>query len=369
MFEEMKATEKKAGMKPKNLRYDNYMAVSDLFRQYGQLTMRDITDRISLSRTSVGKIVNCMIENEDIKLLGKGTSTESGGKRPDIYVLNSQKIYTIGIAFWDMGCEGRMYDLKYNLIHSIFWQTEKAMTDDEVIECMAKMVHRLLDESGTEEKKLYMISLQSAGLINEDGVLVQPVKYSGFSDGFQVVSRMKERLDLDVEIYYDNVSRFSAYYELLNHPERKNREIMVVTSDGIRAGGAVIINGEFFRGFENMAGEFGHVPVSYDGKVKCDCGNFGCFEAMISEKHLRQRMCEMAEECPASELTDDFSYTRMFDLADQGDALAKALLDEMIRYLQILLGNAKYYLNPAEIILQGIFAYPCDYMRRKITKI
>lgn len=363
---------KKLGMKPKKLRYDNYLAVADLFRQYGQLTVRDIGDKISLSRTSISKILDSMIKNEDIKLVGKGDSTEAGGKRPDIYVLNDEKGYCICLAFWDKGCEGRIIDLKYNVVVQSVYKSEEMLNDDEIIVHMVDMVHELLEKSKIDSEKIIVISLQSGGIINENGILVQPVKYSNYTRNFQVCQQMQEKLDVEAPIYYDNVSRFSAYYELLNRSDRGIKEIMVISSDGKHAGGAVIESGEFYRGFENMAGEFGHIPVSTSEKMQCDCGNFGCFEVMTSEKYIKKRLKELLVIYPESILLDaaeDFSYYMLFDAVNQKDPLAVDLIDELIGYFQIMLGNAKFFLNPAEIILQGIFAYQCDYFRESLQEI
>jgi N-acetylglucosamine repressor len=55
--------------------------------------------------------------------------------------------------------------------------------------------------------------------------------------------------------------------------------VFISVSDGIGVG--VIMNGEVLRGRHNIAGEFGHVPLSLDGP-RCSCGANGCWEAYIS---------------------------------------------------------------------------------------
>src|SRR5262249_45865437 len=55
--------------------------------------------------------------------------------------------------------------------------------------------------------------------------------------------------------------------------------VFVSVSDGIGVG--VVVNGEVLRGQHNIAGEFGHVPLSIDGP-RCPCGATGCWEAYIS---------------------------------------------------------------------------------------
>ena len=57
--------------------------------------------------------------------------------------------------------------------------------------------------------------------------------------------------------------------------------VFVSVSDGVGVG--VIINGEVLRGRHNIAGEFGHVPLSLDGP-RCSCGSNGCWEAYVSNR-------------------------------------------------------------------------------------
>ena len=55
--------------------------------------------------------------------------------------------------------------------------------------------------------------------------------------------------------------------------------MFVSVSDGVGVG--VVMGGEVLRGSHNIAGEFGHVPLSLDGP-RCSCGANGCWEAYVS---------------------------------------------------------------------------------------
>ena len=57
--------------------------------------------------------------------------------------------------------------------------------------------------------------------------------------------------------------------------------VFVSVSDGVGVG--VMIHGEVLRGRHNIAGEFGHVPLSLDGP-RCSCGSNGCWEAYVSNR-------------------------------------------------------------------------------------
>ena len=57
--------------------------------------------------------------------------------------------------------------------------------------------------------------------------------------------------------------------------------VFVSVSDGVGVG--VMIHGEVLRGRHNIAGEFGHLPLSLDGP-RCSCGSNGCWEAYVSNR-------------------------------------------------------------------------------------
>jgi len=56
-----------------------------------------------------------------------------------------------------------------------------------------------------------------------------------------------------------------------------NDLVCVFVGTGI--GGCIISNGKIVDGFNNTAGEIGHITIDINGP-KCHCGNNGCFEAL-----------------------------------------------------------------------------------------
>ncbi len=55
----------------------------------------------------------------------------------------------------------------------------------------------------------------------------------------------------------------------------------VNVSDGVGVG--IAVDGKLLRGANNVAGEFGHVPLDTSGP-RCSCGQRGCWEAYVSKR-------------------------------------------------------------------------------------
>ena len=80
---------KNIGAKPIDLRRQNYQSIIQLFRNHPTLAVRDIAQVLSLSKTAITNILNNLTEMNIIHAVGKGESTNQGGKKPEMYALNS----------------------------------------------------------------------------------------------------------------------------------------------------------------------------------------------------------------------------------------------------------------------------------------
>ena len=60
----------------------------------------------------------------------------------------------------------------------------------------------------------------------------------------------------------------------------------VNVSDGVGVG--IAVDGKLVRGANNIAGEFGHVPLNMYGPL-CACGQRGCWEAYVSKRAITAR--------------------------------------------------------------------------------
>jgi predicted NBD/HSP70 family sugar kinase len=120
--------------------------------------------------------------------------------------------------------------------------------------------------------------------------------------------------------------------------------IAVSVSEGIGTG--LIVDGRLVRGRDDMAGEFGHMPLEESGPV-CGCGNVGCWETFASN---RAGVRYYRELVPDSTLS---SFQELLSLAKQGDVQALRSIDKMMTYLARGLTMLVAGLAPEVIIVVG----------------
>jgi predicted NBD/HSP70 family sugar kinase len=120
--------------------------------------------------------------------------------------------------------------------------------------------------------------------------------------------------------------------------------IAVSVSEGIGTG--LILDGRLVRGRDDMAGEFGHMPLEESGPV-CGCGNVGCWETFASN---RAGVRYYRELVPESKLA---SFQELLALAKGGDVRALRSIDKMATYLARGLSMLAAGLAPEVIIIVG----------------
>jgi N-acetylglucosamine repressor len=128
--------------------------------------------------------------------------------------------------------------------------------------------------------------------------------------------------------------------------------VFVSVSDGLGLG--VIVRGELLRGRHNVAGEFGHVPLTMDGP-RCSCGATGCWEAYVSNRATLARYfgrpAESDEPVPADERA--FTLEDLISRARRGDAKARAAIQATGRYLGAGLVSVVNVFDPTRVYVGG----------------
>jgi glucokinase len=164
---------------------------------------------------------------------------------------------------------------------------------------------------------------------------------------------------LGVPVFVDNDVNLAALAEQRVGAARGARVVVMLTV-GTGIGGAIVIDGEVFRGADGAAGELGHVTVDCDGPpCQGDCPNRGCLEVMASGTAIGLEGERVARELPASALGRALAQgvpvtgEVVTDLALRGDLEAQGVLDLIGRRLGGGLVGIVNTFNPEVVVVGG----------------
>lgn len=176
-------------------------------------------------------------------------------------------------------------------------------------------------------------------------------------DGLPFRDVMHERLGLPVLV--DNDVNLAALAEQSLGAARGARVVLMLTI-GTGIGGAIVIDGEVFRGADGAAGELGHVTVDIDGPpCQGDCPNRGCLEVMASGTAIGREGERVARELTSSALGRALAQgvpvtgELVTDLALRGDLESQGVLELIGRRLGAGLVGIVNTFNPDVVVVGG----------------
>jgi predicted NBD/HSP70 family sugar kinase len=163
----------------------------------------------------------------------------------------------------------------------------------------------------------------------------------------QVVRLLEKATGLPVII--DNSARCSALAEIWHGKAQYAhvRNLLYVSvSTGLACG--VVIDGGLYRGGNNTAGQFGHIPIDLAGP-ECRCGQRGCWDLYASDKATINRYMELRGS-GGRRLS---SMRKLIELVDAGDVAATEAVRETARYLGIGITGLINGLDPEVVVIGG----------------
>lgn len=131
----------------------------------------------------------------------------------------------------------------------------------------------------------------------------------------------------------------------------KSYQNVVLIAIGTGLGIGILNNGQPVTGLDGAAGELGHAGINPNGRL-CRCGLRGCPEAYISGVGL---LNGLAEHVTTDHLLarPDVTTQHILDAWQQGDSLAKVVMDEAFEQLAQVATICVGLLNPQLIIIGG----------------
>ena len=179
------------------------------------------------------------------------------------------------------------------------------------------------------------------------GVKFAPNIY-GFTD-VPLVAGLRERLGQTVVL--ENDAKAAALAEAtLGAARGTSSSVYITVSTGIGSG--IVIGGQIWRGFNGVAGEFGHVTVLPGGPVS-GAGLDGALEAVASGTAIARDA--------SYALNREVSTAEAFALAQTGNPQAKRVVEQAMKHIGVAIADIQKLLDPEVFVIGGGVAAVGDY--------
>jgi glucokinase len=214
------------------------------------------------------------------------------------------------------------------------------------------LVDAIVEAAGSAP--LIGVGIAAAGFVDSAGERVMFAPHLPWQ-GEPLRDLLQDRLDCNVIL--DNDANCAARAEAHFGAARDVSSALMITM-GTGIGGALLLDGRVHRGWNGMAGEFGHMQVVPEGRP-CECGRAGCWEQYSSGNALvrvaRSLMTEqpsMLEEM-AEGNPDRVTGPMVTTAAEDGDLVARRAFASVGDWLGVGTANLVAAFDPELVVIGG----------------
>lgn len=258
--------------------------------------------------------------------------------------------YVIGIDLGGTKISGAIADFNGDIISKYTIPTNSYEGEKVVLERITAVIEKVIEESTIDKDKISAIGIGSPGPLDAKKGIILTTPNLPFKN-FNIVKPLEDKFNIPVHLDNDaNVAAIGEY--VFGAGQGTNNMVFITVSTGI--GGGAILNGKIYRGNTCNALEIGHTTIEKDGP-KCNCGNYGCAEALASGTAIGRSAKEAVEKGEKTSLSSYEKITayEVFKEAEKGDAVAQKVLDKALNYLGICVANVIASFDPEMVIIGG----------------
>ncbi|MGH3796361.1 MAG: ROK family protein [Pseudonocardiaceae bacterium] len=221
------------------------------------------------------------------------------------------------------------------------------------VQALEDSIVAMVTELVTTHRGVRAVGLAVAGFVTLDRRRV------GFSPhlswrGVPVAEHIERRLDIPVLLEHDANAAALAEHR---YGAARGGGVALLVALGTGIGGALLVDGELFRGAHGVAPELGHLRVVPEGRP-CSCGKRGCWERYCSGTGLATTAAELlaarsGTPGPLAGNPQRLSGRRVALVARDGDPVAVAAMSELARWLGEGLALVADVYDPEVVVIGG----------------
>ena len=331
---------------------------------YGSSTIPDLSKELDLSVPTVTKFIGEMCDDGYINDYGKLET--SGGRHPNLYGLNPESGYFLGVDIKRFAVNIGLINFKGDMVELKMNIPFKSENTSEALEELCKLILQFIKKVDIDNDKILNININVSGRVNPES------GYSFSQFNFEerpLAEVLTEKIGFRVTI--DNDTRAMTYGEYMKGCVKGEKDIIFVNvSWGLGIG--IIIDGKIYTGKSGFSGEFGHTNV-FDNEIICHCGKKGCLETEASGSALHRILIERIQNGESSILSNRIlskdnvlTLDEIIASVNKEDLLCIEIVEEIGQKLGKQIAGLINIFNPELVIIGGTLSLTGDYITQPI---
>ena len=262
----------------------------------------------------------------------------------------------LGVDFGGTRIKIGVVDPRGRILYRTGLDVQRTWSWEKLLGVLVETVEKFLVQYRIPKRSLSGLGMGLPGLIDfKRGFVHHLVNVRGWKNlPFAFILKRK----LKLPVFIDNDVNVMALGEATYGAAKGFSQVVCMTL-GTGVGGALILNGELYRGATFSAGEIGHIPVSREGPL-CACGSRGCFETYVGNRAISKYAKERIKAGERSTALDGvggrlnrLTPEVLSRAARKGDRLSLSIWREVGEWVGIALAGVVNMYNPDRIVIGG----------------
>jgi len=344
---------KKAGQNAAQMKRMNRLRVLRLIRRC-PVSRSDLAREMGLTSAAMSLIVGDMLQ-EGV-LVETGRRASNGGRKAVLLELCPQYACAAALSLSRSETEVGLVDLRGHLLQRALVAGDPPPSRAAALDGIRRALRRTLASQEVRRSRYCGLGISAPGPVDvSSGMILNPPNF----DLWHGVRMCEELRDTAGEnIFLANNSQGLAIAEKNHGIGRQcSNFVLLVIDTGI--GGGIVRGDELFAGWHGFGSEIGHTSINYNGPL-CNCGLRGCVELYASTPAVLRRAQAVHPRLD--------SWKALVDLAHEGDAPCKRLIEDQARAVAAALVNSLNILEPEAVVLTGDVLYRGEMLRAAIQR-
>ncbi|HHW10277.1 MAG TPA: ROK family transcriptional regulator [Firmicutes bacterium] len=342
------------------VRTQNQQAVIEAILHAGQTSRKDLCRTTGLSASTVGLIVNQLIEKGILMESGAGSSDR--GRKPIAIGINAGAGTVLAVDVNDMSIG--LFDLHLKPIDiNSAYQPEKRPSPQDVVQLIKTEVETM---TKTAPPPL-VIGVSVPGEVDPtSGIVLNSTNLEWTDVSLGMMIARETGIPTVVESNMVCLSLTEAWNGVAGGVD--DFAFIHVGWRGVGAG--LVLNGDVYRGANLRAAEIGHLQVEPDGPL-CRCGKRGCLEAIASGRNTTRRaFTGSAGAADGSEGEVDLTmWKKLLLAAERGEEKALAALNRTASALGRAAASLAVAVDPSMLVFGGRVMEAQKYIMPQVEQV
>lgn len=325
----------------KFIRNLNEQIVLNLIRKYNIISSSELVNYTGMRPSTIFNILKELSGKSLVINVGKGDSTEKGGKKPFLWKLDTSSAYVVGLDIEINKITAVVLNLEGEVLAKDCITHDKIRDIEDFVTLIEKNVESIIQISNIEMEKVLGIGIALPAIVdNKNGIIIRTDVFS--EENIPLVEKLSAKFD--IAIYIENNANAAAVGAKWAGAAkgRKNFLVALIEFDkGIGGLGlGIMIDEHIYRGCSNCAGEI-NVPI-----MNLD-------QMLIYFRHELKNSKILHEY---NSKPEELEIEVLIKAALEGDESALSLFNRLGYQIGNLISQSVALLNPDALVIAGTIA-------------